>query len=142
MSLAYYYPVTGPAYDVFVACGVPMFSRTQGGSTEYYVLDWGEALAIVDAAFGEKPVKVEFSLFQLAREDIPGIDDLSAQITACYEYKKDSPKEGPALKELRNSIYKPIITCLRISDFNTTGVEGASTNQRGTPFWQQKKREN
>ena len=53
MSLAYYYPVTGPAYDVFVACGVPMFSRTQGGNTEYYVLNWGEALAIVDAAFGE-----------------------------------------------------------------------------------------
>ena len=53
MSLANYYLVTGPAYDVFVACGVPMFSRTQGGNTEYYVLNWGEALAIVDAAFGE-----------------------------------------------------------------------------------------
>lgn len=53
MSLAHYYPVTGLAYDVFVACGVPMFSRTQGGNTEYYVLNWGEALAIVDAAFGE-----------------------------------------------------------------------------------------
>ncbi len=51
MSLAYYYPVTGLAYDVFVACGVPMFSRTQGGSTEYYVLNWDEALAKVEAAF-------------------------------------------------------------------------------------------
>lgn len=59
MSHANYYPVTGPAYDVFVACGVPMFSRTQGGNTEYYVLNWGEALAIVDAAFGEDEYTLE-----------------------------------------------------------------------------------
>ena len=89
----------------------------------------------IDAAYGDKPVKVEFSLFQISREDIPGIDQLAAQIDACYEYKKDSPKEGPALKELKKSINKGVITCLRISDFHTTGVEGAKTNQRGTPFY-------
>lgn len=89
----------------------------------------------IDAAYDKKPVRVEFSLFHVARETIPGIDDLAAQITACYEYKKDSPKEGPALKELKKSIAKPMITCLRVSDFNTTGVEGAKTNARGTPFY-------
>ena len=89
----------------------------------------------IDAAYGEKPVKIEFSLFQIPREEIPGIDGLTAQIDACYSYKKNSPKEGPALKELKKNISKEIITCLRISDFNTTGVEGAKTNQRGTPFY-------
>lgn len=89
----------------------------------------------IDAAYGPKPVRVEFSLFQVARQDIPGIDDLAAQIDACYAYKKDSPKEGPALKELKKSINKENITCLRVSDFHTTGVVGAKTNERSTPFY-------
>lgn len=89
----------------------------------------------IDAAYGEKPVRVEFSLFQLARDEVPGIDDLAAQIESCYEYKKESPKEGPALRELKRSISKTTITCLRVSDFHTTGVVGAKTNERGTPFY-------
>ena len=89
----------------------------------------------IDAAYGEKPVRVEFSLFQIPRESIPGIDALTEQIEACYEYKKDSPKEGPALRELKKSINKDQITCLRVSDFHTTGVVGAKTNERGTPFY-------
>lgn len=89
----------------------------------------------IDAAFGAKPVRVEFSLFQVARDEVPGIDDLAAQIEACYEYKKDSPKEGPALRELKKSISSATITCLRVSDFHTTGVIGAKTNERSTPFY-------
>ena len=73
----------------------------------------------IDAAFGEKPVRVEFSLFQVARGEVPGVDDLAAQIVACYKYKKDSPKEEPTLRELKKSISRDTITCLRVSDFNT-----------------------
>jgi len=89
----------------------------------------------IDAAAGELPVRVEFNMFSINREDVPGIEDLTKQIKACYEYKKDSPKEGPALKELYKHIKKDKITCLRISDFNTTGVVGAKKNERGTPFY-------
>lgn len=89
----------------------------------------------IDAAFGEKPVRVEFSLFQLAREEIPGIDELTAQIDACYEYKKNSPKEGPSLLELRKNIRRRTITCLRVSDFNTTGIFGVTENNSGKPFY-------
>lgn len=89
----------------------------------------------IDAADGEKPVRVEFCLFKITRKEIPGIDDLTEQIMACYTYKKDSPKEEPALAVLKESIEKDTITCLRISDFHTTGVVGANTNERGTPFY-------
>lgn len=89
----------------------------------------------IDAAFGEKPVRVEFCLFDINREEVPGIDQLTEQITACYEYKKGSAKEGLALAELKKNVEKQTITCLRISDFNTTGVIGARTNERGTPFY-------
>lgn len=89
----------------------------------------------IDASTGADTVRVEFSLFEVQREEIPGIDDLTYQIERCYSYKKDSPKEGRALKSLRENILKPEITCLRISDFNTTGVYGVSTNEHGKPFY-------
>ena len=89
----------------------------------------------IDAAFGEKPVRVEFSLFQVTREEVPGVDDLAAQIAACYEYKKDSPKEEPALRELKKSISRDTITCLRVSDFNTSGIFGVKVNKSGVPFY-------
>ena len=46
----------------------------------------------IDAACGKKPVRVEFSLFNIDRSEVPGIDQLTEQIEACYEYKKASAK--------------------------------------------------
>lgn len=89
----------------------------------------------IDAALGEKPVRIEFSLFQVAREEIPGINELAAQIDACYKYKKDSLKEEPTLRELKKSISRDPITCLRISDFNTSGIGGVKANKSGSPFY-------
>lgn len=89
----------------------------------------------IDAACGEKPVRVEFNTFSISREDIPDVEELAAQISACYDYKKSSPKEGPALENLKKEINKKTIQCLRISDFNTTGLEGAATRGQGTPFY-------
>lgn len=83
----------------------------------------------------DKPVRVEFSLFEIPRECIPGIEDLSAQIHACYEYKKDSSQEGQALAKLVGGIDQERVTCMRISDFNTTGITGVETSERDTPFY-------
>ena len=89
----------------------------------------------IDAPYGEKPVKVQFELFEVDRDSIPNVEELANEIEACYSYKKDSPKEGKALRALRKSISQERIKCLRISDFNTAGVEGAVGNKRGTPFY-------
>lgn len=89
----------------------------------------------IDAAFGAKPVKIEFSLFEVARNEIPGIFELEDEIVKCYEHKKESPKEGRALLALKESIQKETIKCLRISDTNTTGIEGAYENKSGTAFY-------
>lgn len=88
----------------------------------------------IDAAFGQKPVRVEFSPFSVKRENIPNVEKLAEQISACYNYKKSSNKEGPALKKLKEAIDQETIQCLRVSDFNTTGLEGATTMEEGTPF--------
>lgn len=89
----------------------------------------------IDAAAGAAPVIVEFKQFKIDRELVPGITELTEEISKCYQHKKSSQKEGKALEVLMRGIKQEQISCLRISDFNTTGVEGASSNARGTPFY-------
>lgn len=90
----------------------------------------------IDANNGELPSRVEFKLFTLQRDDIPGIDELSDAIEKCYQYKGDDEKEGAQLLKMRNTIMQDKITCLRVSDFNTTGLNGvADYSTTETPFF-------
>lgn len=89
----------------------------------------------IDAQFGDSPTRVEFKLFEINRENIPGINDLASEIGKCYQYKKDSEKEAKSLELMNNWINQKKIKCLRISDFNTTGLLGVQSNERGQPFY-------
>lgn len=89
----------------------------------------------IDASFGELPVRVEFKVFEIEREKIPGINNLTNEIEKCYDYKKDSEKEEKPLKVMTEKINENKIKCLRISDFNTSGLLGVSTNSHSKPFY-------
>lgn len=79
----------------------------------------------IDAKAKEKnKVIIEFKTFELNREEIPGYDRLRAEIENCKEYKNTNKKEYEQLCNMSRAINKDIITCLRISDFNTTGLYG------------------
>lgn len=73
---------------------------------------------------GEKKVKIEFSIFEISNRDIPGYDRLRAEIENCREYKRiqENDKDYEQLNEMVKAIDRERITCLRISDFNTTGL--------------------
>jgi alpha/beta superfamily hydrolase len=71
-------------------------------------------------------VKLEFKSFEIARGDIPGINDLVKQIEACRDTWVNHKKIKKQLEDMLEQINKPVITCLRISDFNTTGLVGVS----------------
>ena len=73
---------------------------------------------------GEKKVLVEFNTFEVGKEDIPGYDRLLAEIINCKEYKRNSKKEYEQLSNMLNELSKDSINCIRISDFNTTGLKG------------------
>jgi hypothetical protein len=89
----------------------------------------------IDAQCGELSTRVEFELFEINRDGILGISELSKEINKCYDFKKDSSKEAKSLKQMNKWINKEKIKCLRISDFNTTGLLGVGTNERGKPFY-------
>ena len=75
---------------------------------------------------GQKKVIIEFKTFELSRENIPGYDRLRAEIENCKEYKKiqNNNKDYEQLNDMSKAITRETIPCLRISDFNTTGLYG------------------
>ena len=72
---------------------------------------------------GEKKVKIEFKSFEIPRDKIPGYDKLRGEIENCKSYK-EGQKDYEQLVQMLKSISKDTISCLRISDFNTTGLFG------------------
>ena len=72
------------------------------------------------------PVRLEIQKFDVSRNDIPWIEELSQQIDACAETWKNNVKESKALSTMQEKIKESNIPCLRISDFNTTGLYGLS----------------
>lgn len=82
-----------------------------------------------------KPTRVEFKKFTIPTKDIPGWSELRAEIIECFEYKGNDAKEGSQLKYLLDTINKEKIDCLRISDFNTTGLVGIMDDENDSPFY-------
>ncbi len=81
------------------------------------------------------PVRVVFKSFEIEGKAIPGRDALIEQINACIETQIDNQntKIVQQLNSMLQEIKKDKITCLRISDFNTTGligVDGGDNNPR------------
>ena len=69
------------------------------------------------------PVHVSFELIDLPPEDL-GRDELADAIGACNLEAQGDPMAGPALDAARELINGNTITCLRVSDRNTTGLRG------------------
>ena len=78
----------------------------------------------------EEPTRVEFSLFKIKTNDIPGKQELYDAIRRCKEfwsYKKDYVAEYDSMLTALNANE---IVCLRVSDFNTTGLIGVETTRQ------------
>lgn len=83
----------------------------------------------IDASMNdEDPVIVEFHLFEMPTNSIPGYHDLKNAIRRSKEFwkhKDDYVKEYENMEKILN---KESIKCLRISDFNTTGLIGVESS--------------
>lgn len=90
----------------------------------------------IDASLNNgEPVIAEFKSFKKKTRDIPGVDSLIYQLECCKElwnYKQDYIDD---FNEKIDVLNKEEITCLKISDFNTTGLIGVeSSNQVNNKF--------
>ena len=74
----------------------------------------------------EGPVRIEFRSFSIDKDAIPGRADIEMQIDACIDTWSQNKKISEQLSGMAKQVRKDTITCLRISDFNTTGLVGVS----------------
>jgi hypothetical protein len=87
-----------------------------------------------DASSGTGTVTVKIHLRKVMTSEIPNIDELKANFQSCLDASRNESKKAEAffenaIKELDSEK----IEVLEISDYNTLGMKGPSTN--GTPFY-------
>ena len=78
----------------------------------------------------EEPTRVEFTQFEMKTSDIPGYDDLKNAIRRCAEFWQHKPDYVKVCKAMMDRLNEPVIGCLRVSDFNTTGLVGVNTEEQ------------
>lgn len=82
-----------------------------------------------------KPVVVEFHKFMLTTNEFPGKQEILNILDKCEEtWKGKNKKSEEFIKQAKKLLNDQKLSFLRISDFNTKGLEGAETGKLGTPW--------
>lgn len=94
----------------------------------------------LDAKYGNGPVVVEFHSFSTPIEHFPGSVSFGDYVIKLYNQYKTNPKADEKEKRFVENVVKALnakaIPWLRISDFNTTGLYGASDPaDQNTPWF-------
>ena len=76
-----------------------------------------------------KPVTVRFSSFAIDRYSIPMVDELSDVINKAKAYNANEEKANEFCEEAIKCINSQKIRVLKISDYNTTGLDGGDTKE-------------
>ncbi len=76
------------------------------------------------------PVIVEFSMFNIKSKEIPGKIRLLEEIKSCKQEWASHNKISSQLLEMEKSISKDEVVCLRVSDYNTKGLEGVGSDKK------------
>lgn len=82
----------------------------------------------------DQPVRIEFETFSISKDEIPGRNEIDSQIQACIATWSRNQKISDQLENMLKQIRQDHITCLRISDFNTTGLTGVSNDDDQTAW--------
>lgn len=82
----------------------------------------------LDAALKNgKPTHIVFKIFEIAPSQIPDHSNLEDALKRALDFwsQQQSTQAKNFFKQALDVMHKPTITCLRISDFNTTGLVGS-----------------
>lgn len=88
----------------------------------------------LDARINSGKVRVKFDLIKVFRKDIPEVQELIETIKRSLDYWKDNNKAQKILKKSLDSLEKDEVEILRISDYGTCGLTGA-TKTRDSNFF-------
>lgn len=91
----------------------------------------------LDAADGSgRPVRVEFHKSFMEMSEFPGMDEMKIILEACQDFwgQDGDANTKNFLARARRSFKEDKFIVLRVSDFNTKGVQGAYSNKNITPW--------
>ena len=71
-----------------------------------------------------KPVKIVFDRFNIGKNMIPNVSEISDQMKRCVEFSQSSKSYIKSYEKKIELLKKDTIQCLRVSDYNTTGLIG------------------
>lgn len=83
---------------------------------------------------GKEPVCVEFNCFKTKRNNIPDVDNLHDVMKKCMQSNEEEPDAYKFFKRADKILDEDEIDVLRISDYNTIGLEGSDTCEKGTSW--------
>ena len=109
-------PTNGGRVDGFNDPGIAHFSGTPVASLARETIQNS-----LDAGSSDKPVQVTFELVLLDPKHL-GKDELANAIEACKPQAKKDKAAREFLEEAANVLKQKKVTCLRVSDRNTTGL--------------------
>ena len=89
----------------------------------------------IDARKGTEPVVVEFKSFYLNTKDLPGIDALKREMIYCRDSYQQGTKYYKKFDSMVSHLEREQILCLRVSDYNTKGLEGVKSFDRNKAFY-------
>lgn len=89
----------------------------------------------IDARKGTEPVVVEFKSFYLNTKDLPGLDALKHEMICCRDSYQQGTKYYKKFDSMVSHLEREQILCLRVSDYNTKGLEGVKSFDRNKAFY-------
>ena len=84
-----------------------------------------------------KPVRVEFKIFKIKTSDFPDINNFKYAVGQCYSFWKEqkNQKAESFFSTAKATVNSEEITILRISDHNTSGLDGVDRPDDTTANW-------
>jgi len=122
----------------FVSTGGGDEDGLNNSKVEYFSGDFNYYLAretiqnSIDARKDKsQPVEVIFKLENFKTKDFPGINQMCDILTRGAEYWAESPETKKFLNSAKNILSQNEIPFLRISDYNTLGLNGSDDDKKG-----------
>ncbi len=122
----------------FVSTGGGDEDGLNNSKVEYFAGDYNYYLAretiqnSIDARKDKsQPVEVVFKLENFTAQNFPGVDQMRDILKNAIDYWKESPETKTFLNSANKILSQKEIPFLRISDYNTVGLNGTDDDKKG-----------
>lgn len=128
MSFKWHFPSTGNGDEDGI--NDPL-RETFEGDHERYIARESIQNSLDARKDSSKPVLVKFERFDMPVEQIPGLRELEDMLKRAQDYSKNQDRSDAFYRGALSLLQQPTISVLKVSDFNTIGLNGSDEDTGG-----------